>query len=208
MTTLIYIARIPSAKTHGPCSCCLIFSRFLPLCRCWRGQECKTEAIIAPRNGDVKVWDPSASRAHPPRQRYEPLAKARTTPLTRIPQRGEPRDQQTFNCLDVATRVEITISKPNPQRKLLQALGTVVVCARIEFASSPGWPGRDLVECPPNNQVAALKRAGGKRKKLHECDKQPSYMPCSKGRSVSVSALFHRTQLVHWLMSACGGILP
>lgn len=80
MTTLIYIARIPSAKAHGPCSCCLIFSRFLPLCRCWRGQECKTEAIIAPRNGDVKVWDPSASRAHPPRQRYEPLAKARTTP--------------------------------------------------------------------------------------------------------------------------------
>lgn len=88
MTTLTYITRISSAKAHKPCSCCLISSRFLPLCRFWRGQECKTEEIIAPRNGDVKVWDPSANKAHPPRQRYEPLAKARTTPLARIPQRG------------------------------------------------------------------------------------------------------------------------
>lgn len=123
MTTLIYIARIPSAKAHGPCSCCLIFSRFLPLCRCWRGQECKTEAIIAPRNGDVKVWDPSASRAHPPRQRYEPLAKARTTPLTRITQPGEPRDQQTFNCLDVATRAEITTANQTPNGSCCKPLG-------------------------------------------------------------------------------------
>lgn len=114
-------------------------------------------------------------------------------------QRGSqrPTNLQMPECCH--THKEITISKPNPQRKLLQALGTVVVCARIEFVSSPGLPGHGLLECPPNNQVAAHKRAGGTRKKLHECDKQPSYLPCSKGRSVSVSALFHGTQLVHWL---------
>jgi hypothetical protein len=31
-------------------------------------------------------------------------------------------------------------------------------------------------------------------------------MPCSKGRSVSVSALFHGTQLFRWLRNPCGGI--
>lgn len=160
------------------------------------------------RNDNVGVWDPSARKAPPPHQTYEPVAKARTIPVSRVPQRGGsgPTNVQLPGCGPKDR--EITIIEPNPQRKLLQAQGMVVVCARIEFASWPGWPGHGLVECLPNNQVATRKRAGGTQKKLQECDKQPSYMPCSKGRSVSVSALFEGAQLFHWLTNPCGGILP
>lgn len=41
-----------------------------------------------------------------PHQTYEPVAKARTIPLTPGAATGRQRTNKTFNCLDVATRTE------------------------------------------------------------------------------------------------------
>lgn len=155
MTTVFYAC----LYTHCQDSCALLllFDPLEVLCRSAvgdRGQECNTREIIASRNNDGKVRDPSTTPAHHHANGTNQWPKPGQRLCTRS-RPGVTMDQQTYNCPTITTvpptEGDCNPQTPtNPQRKLLQALATLVVCARIEFASSPGLPGHGLLECPPN----------------------------------------------------------
>lgn len=154
---------------------------------------------------------PLRSKAPPPHPRlgqtYEPVAEARTIPLSRVQHRGGsgPTNVQLPGCGH--THREMTISEPNPQRKRLQAWEWCESVRELSLrASRAGLVTTCWNDHPTTRSRPVSEREGHKRSFKNATN--TSYMPCSKGRSVSVSALLDGAQLSYWLINPCGGILP